>query len=385
MTPYVRVAATTQIQPALAARELRDQIGTEPAALVMYFAGSNHPFAELAREIHDVFGGARTVGCTTCGEVGPAGCTVGGISLLALSAPCSVGAVLVEDLSSFRFEDFERLLESLASQLGSTVETIVANAERHAFVTLTDGLSGQEEILVASVGTYAPSVPLVGGSAADDFRFVGTRVAVDGHCAESAAAIVLLEPGVPFRAFHLHHFETTEDSVVVTDAEPERRIIRRIDGRPAVETLTRLMGIGEERLRADPSGEIREHPTVFGIRAAKDVFLRSVMNLQGDALLMGGAVEEGTVLWPMNAGDMVAVTSSGITEALSHLSKPAGMLLFNCGGRMWEATSGRIVDDLAGAMRPIPAAGFTTYGEQYGTLQVNHTLTGLAFGHRDVE
>jgi hypothetical protein len=81
----------------------------------------------------------------------------------------------------------------------------------------------------------------------------------------------------------------------------------------------------------------------------------------------------------------VAVTSSGIAEALSHLSKPAGMLLFNCGGRMWEATSGSIVDDLAGAMRPIPAAGFTTYGEQYGTLQVNHTLTGLAFGHRDVE
>ncbi len=47
---------------------------------------------------------------------------------------------------------------------------------------------------------------------------------------------------------------------------------------------------------------------------------------------------------------------------------------------MWEANTLNVVDELAQAMSPIPAAGFTTYGEQFGPLQVNHTLTGLIFG-----
>ncbi|MBW2525197.1 MAG: FIST C-terminal domain-containing protein [Deltaproteobacteria bacterium] len=385
MRPFVRAAATTETEPPRIAAALRDQIGSDPAALICFFAGSSLPFPELAQHVHEAFEGARTVGCTTCGELGPSSCTVGAVSALALSPPCRAGVVLVPDLSEFRFDAGEKALASLARQLGTTVAAIVERAREHAFVTLTDGLSGQEEILIAALATYAPGVPLVGGSAADDFRFVETQVAVDGKTAKSGAAIVLLAPGVPFRPFHLHHYETTADSVVVTDAEPERRIIHRIDGRPAIETLTRLMGIDEERLRADPPSELRNQPTVFGIRAADDVFLRSVMDVRGDALLMGGAVEEGTVLWPMTPGNIVEVTSSGIAEAIGDLTKPAGMLLFNCGGRMWEATSASIVEELGAAMLPVPAAGFTTYGEQYGPLQVNHTLTGIAFGEPDAD
>lgn len=383
MVDYVRVAASSEADPLHAACDLRQQLGPERASLVWFFASSQYDFAELARQVHEAAAGARTVGCTTCGEIGPAGCTMGGVSALALYPPCRVAAVLVDELTRFHFEDAGRILGELARQLESAVEAVVAAPGRHAFVTLTDGLSGQEEILIAALATYAPQIPLVGGSAGDDFRFVETRVAVDGRTAPSAAAVVLLEPHVPFSAFHLHHYEPTDQSVVVTDAEPERRLIGRIDGRPAIDTLTRLMGIDEARLRSQPLAELRDHPVVFGIRAADDIFLRSVMNLRGDALLMGGAVEEGTVLWPMSPGDLVSVTSAGIRDALGALDEAAGMLLFNCGGRMWEATGRGVETELSQAMRPVPAAGFTTYGEQYGPLQVNHTLTGLAFGMPD--
>lgn len=383
MAPYVRVAATSHSDPAQAAAELREQLGTERATLVWFFAGSQYDFAALAEEMHRAANGARTVGCTTCGEIGPAGCTVGGVSALALYSPCRAAAVLVDDMTSFRFEDGGSLLTALARQLGTDPQTVLQSPDAYAFVTLTDGLSGQEEILIAALGTYAPKVGLIGGSAADDFRFVETLAAVDGRAVPSSAAVVLLEPGAPFSPFHLHHYEPSDESVVVTDAEPERRLLRRIDGRPAIETLCRLMGIDEQRLRRKPLDELRDHPVVFGIRAADDIFLRSVMNVKGDALLMGGAVEDGTVLWPMNAGDLVSVTSAGIADALRGLEQPAGMLLFNCGGRMWEAMGRERECELASAMQPIPAAGFTTYGEQYGPLQVNHTLTGLAFGVPD--
>lgn len=31
------------------------------------------------------------------------------------------------------------------------------------------------------------------------------------------------------------------------------------------------------------------------------------------------------------------------------------------------------------AMSPVPSAGFSTQGEQYGPILVNYTLTGVAF------
>jgi hypothetical protein len=119
---------------------------------------------------------------------------------------------------------------------------------------------------------------------------------------------------------------------------------------------------------------------VFGFRAAGTLHLRSVMNIEGSALLMGGAVETGTILQQMRPGDLIAQTRSGVRDALATLRQPAGMLLFNCGGRMWEAIAQARVDELADAMQTRMAAGFTTYGEQFGPLQVNHTLTGIALG-----
>jgi hypothetical protein len=47
---------------------------------------------------------------------------------------------------------------------------------------------------------------------------------------------------------------------------------------------------------------------------------------------------------------------------------------------MWEAIAQNRVSELADAMHTRIAAGFTTYGEQFGALQVNHTLTGLVLG-----
>jgi hypothetical protein len=105
------------------------------------------------------------------------------------------------------------------------------------------------------------------------------------------------------------------------------------------------------------------------------------MNIDGSALLMGGAVEAGTILQWMRAGDLIAQTRNGVERALAMLQRPAGMLLFNCGGRMWEAVAQDRVPELAAAMQTGRAAGFTTYGEQFGPLQVNHTLTGLVLGH----
>jgi hypothetical protein len=156
--------------------------------------------------------------------------------------------------------------------------------------------------------------------------------------------------------------------------------VRRLDGFPATRVLAELLQITESALHADPRAVVERMAPVFGFRAAGTLHLRSVMNIEASALLMGGAVETGTILQRMRAGDLIAHTRSGVCNALAALPQPAGMLLFNCGGRMWEAIAQDRVAELSAAMQTNMAAGFTTYGEQFGPLQVNHTLTGLVLG-----
>jgi len=366
-------------EPRAVVRALEERLCGAAPALLLYFASSRSDFAGIAAAIDELFPGVPSAGCTTCGEVGPAGCTTNGVSVAALRSPARAAVTLVEDLSALRFEQGGEVLARLAAAL--ELRPFQLHPARHALLTFTDGLSGAEEILIASLSEHAPGIPLVGGSAGDDFRFERTFAGARGRVASNAAAVVLLEPNAPFHPFHLHHYQAEGRDTVVTDAEPSRRIVRRLDGFPAARVLAELLQIPESALQADPRFVVERMGPVFGFRAAGTLHLRSVMNIEGSALLMGGAVESGTILQQMRAGDLIAQTQNGVRSALAALQRPAGMLLFNCGGRMWEAIAQQRVGELAAAMQTGMAAGFTTYGEQFGPLQVNHTLTGLVLGH----
>ena len=367
----IRVCATHEDDPALAADALANALGPDDASLVVFFSSFRYPFQALAALVAERFPGAVTVGCTTAGEIGPDGCTVGGISAVSLSAPCVARATVV-DLEQFHFEDGESIVQDLSKQLGRDI-----SPGEHVFITLTDGLSGMEEILIASLGTYAPGVRLVGGSAADDWQFKETWVAADGVAKTGAAVVLLLQPGVPFHTFHLHHFEPTQTRFVVTGADAQKRLVHELDGRPAADTLARHMGIPVDQL-GDPNPQ--QLPT-FAFHIGDRYYMRSVMTVQGSSLLMGGAVEEGSILRLMTGLDLIDATRDGVERALARVpGDAAAMILFNCAGRLIEAQLTGRVDGLYDAMSPVPTAGFTTYGEQYGPMQVNHTLTGLVLG-----
>ena len=350
--------------------------------LVLFFAHPRHDFVALAGEIQARFPDALTAGCTTFGEIGPLGLTQGAVVGLALGSPCRAAAVCVPNLCKLRFEDGPRLLEELARQLG--LELGAVSASRHVLLTLTDGLSGMEEILVASIGARLPTVPLVGGSAGDGTRFQRTLVALGGRARQGAAVVLLLEPGVPFHAFQLHHYRPSPGRVVVTRADPKRRIVSGLNGRPAAAVLADLFGVTLEHLVAGGVAELASHGTQFAFRVGDTHYMRSVMTLQGESLLLGGAVEEGSILTVMHAGDIVEATRNGIAQARHALQgEPAVMLAFNCGGRLLEAENRGVIREFHDATCPFPCVGFTTYGEQFGSMQVNHTLTSLMLGWPD--
>jgi hypothetical protein len=373
------VAASTAADTETAVGELVAGLDAPDATVVLAFASSHHDAPRLAQRLAEEWPHALTLGCTTMGEVGPAGLTKGGVSMVAFHPPCRASGVLLENLADFQFEEGRRVVRDLADSLGEDPDSL--SRTEQVLVTLTDGLSGMEEILVASLGVYAPGIPLVGGSAGDDFRFRQTWAWCNGNARPGSGVVALIEPNVPFHTFHVHHYSPTETRVIVTDADPARRTIRELDGWPAARVMAEVLGVSEQTFRADPAAVVADHSVTLGFAVGDRFYLRSVMTMQGDELLMGGAVEEGAILRVMRGGDLVERTAAGVQEALAALEgTPEGMLLFNCGGRMFEAEAHGTVQDLYRAMCPLPAVGFVTYGEQYGAMQVNHTLTGLVLG-----
>jgi hypothetical protein len=358
---------------------LTTSLGPIDPRLVLFFACAG--LEPLAQELSRAFPHAVVAGCSTAGEIGNQGFLTDQVSALGLGAPARVAAEVILDLSDFRFDTGPALIAGLASQIGRTPKELTQHPESFLFIMLADGLSGAEEVLLASIGLAAPGVHLVGGSAGDNFRFQETLVASGGRCHTGAAVLVLLEPGVPFEAFAGHHYQRTERTVVVTSADPENRLVHRIDGRPALAVAADLLGVETSTLEADPSLAFATAPLVFGFRGkSSSIYNRSVMSVQGTSLLMGGAVESGTVLTVMRQGDMVEHARRGLDSILSRLPNASGQLLFDCGGRLLDARAAGRLEELGRAYNRIPTVGFTTYGEFFGSVLVNHTLTGVVFG-----
>jgi hypothetical protein len=377
----IRAAHARGHDAADAARQVAAQLARPERphpALVLFFASTTYDRPLLARSMKEAFPRSLVGGCTTMGEIGINGWTKGGISSLAIGGPgFRVAGAVIDELSTLPFARTAGIVHELCAALDTTPER--AAVRDHFGITLTDGLSGMEEILMASLGLEAVGLPIVGGSAADDFALTHTTIFHEGRSYEDAALFLLCRCEAPFHTFKSNHYTATTDRVVVTSAQPDKRRISELDGFPAVAVYARILGVTEEELRRDPPAVISRAGRNFAFFVNGEAFMRSVISVDGDHLLMGGAIEEGVVLTVMRSGDLLDDTRRTMAKVQAALEDDVGgMLLFNCGGRYLEAELHGTVRQVSDAMIVAPAAGFHTYGEQFGFLQVNHTLTGIA-------
>jgi len=377
MTSPIVVASSYEPSTEGAVAELHAILGGDRPALVLFFHSPGHPASVVASLAQAAFPGAVTAGCSTMGEICDGQFVRGGMVAMAFSGAARVAAEGIADLSPWRFEQGAALVGRLCAGLGCTPAQL--RPDRHLLLTLLDGLSGSDELLLTAIMDAVPGLPLVGGCAADDERFEATWTFLDGQAGCGGAVVLLVEPGVPFVPFALHHYRPTGQRVVVTCADPARRLVLELDGWPAVDAYARLCGLPAERFAERPDLLLGQ-AVQFGVRTGDTRFVRGVMTARGDALVLAGAVEEGEILEVMEATDLVESTREGLAGVLDTLGAPvAALLLFSCGGRFHAAERAGELEPLAQAMAVAPVAGMSTYGEHFGSLLLNYTLTGVAF------
>lgn len=350
--------------------ELSRAMGAAPLAVVALFISPAADFEKLVRDADAAFGGADVMACTTAGEIGAGGYAEG--TIIAIGFPRAHFAstsILIEDLDDRSSQGLQDriALERVALQDAH-------RDKRHGFAfLLVDGLSLREDMLSVAIAPALRDMALFGGSAGDGMDFGHTLVALNGRACENAAVLTLIQSALQVKVFSIDHLVPTDRQMVVTGADPARRIVKSINAEPAAKEYARLVGKDPEQL---DQFTFASHPVV--VRIGGDHHVRAIQQVkEGGELLFFSAIDEGMVLTLADPLDIADHLRRKLDE-LAAAGQLTDIVGCDCLLRRIEAEQKQTTRAVSAVLSEHRVIGFSTYGEQIGALHVNHTMTGVA-------
>ena len=373
--PEIATAYSLSSDEATAVKELRATLPDENNALIMLYCSADYDLQALSRALQSHFPNSRIVGCTTAGEITPVGYKKNSITAFCLpSASFSVETTLIEGLAGFTREEAEQLVRDM---LASLEKHTVAPIKSHSFaLSLLDGMSISEELILSSLSSALNTIPLVGGSAGDNLQFRDTHVFFDGKFHSHAAVLVLVNTICPFEVISEHHLVPEDEKLVVTEADPYKRIVREFNAEPAALEYCRVMGLSLDQLQAKTYAM---HP--LAVQLGDKLYIRSVQQVNDDlSLKFFCAVDLGIVLTKMRSDGIVEHSESMLFEVSRKIGHPQLVIGYDCIHRRIEVEELRLQEQISQLYKNYNVIGFNTYGEQHSSMHLNHTFTGIAVG-----
>ena len=363
----IRAAHTRNPGPRAAAADLVAQLGDGPWGLVVYFVSPTYEQDELAQALQALLPGARTLGCSTSGEIASGSMTQGSVVALGLGED-DVQALDVQVVEDIRDPAaVHGALDRLEAHFGDLRRLDLST---HVGIVLMDGLSGAEESVMEILGDRS-DILFVGGSAGDDLAFRRTWVHADGRSRSGAAVLAVLRPTRGFEVLKTQSFVQQGRRLTATAVDEGTRTVTEFDGRDAAAAYAEALGVEAD----DLADHFMEHP--LGLMVGRDPYVRSPQQVVGGAVRFYCAVREGMELSVLTSGDVLGDTRR-VLDAAASAEPAAGLLSFNCILRTLELERRGQADAYGDVFTGIPTAGFSTYGEAY-LGHVNQTATMLLF------
>lgn len=316
-------------------------------------------------------------GCSTAGEITPQGLEDGHVlAMLLPSDSFTAVSAMVDDLSSSGMDritgEVEALRRSLRARIGQ-------ERPKGTFaLCFIDGLSYAEEAVTSAIHWGLDDIPLIGGSAGDDLKFETTRLISNGRVTSDSAIIVLIASEIPFHVFKTDNFVPTDEKLVVTASDPDHRIVREFNATNAAEEYAAAVGILPQTLTPL---SFASHPVV--VKVGGEYYCRSIQKMHPDgSLSFFCAIDDGVVLSIAQPKGMVESTRAALKDVEERLGGIDMILGFDCVLRRLDARNRQVFRDISELYRVNNVIGFGTYGEQYRSMHLNQTFTGIAFGER---
>jgi len=372
--PIVRFRS---VAPGVAAAADAVAAGAGGAALTVLFATSHYDLADLGRALA-ARGVTRAIGAATGRVIGTHGAEAQGVTGFHLPAGrFAVAETLIEDAAALSLPEARERIRSLKATLARGAGAALPN--RFALL-LVDCAARCEERLAAMLGVELSGVPLVGGSAGDYFFNPPGRspdpvpLLHHGSGRRGGALLCLVATSAPLAAYCHNHYVAGERKVVITDADPPRRIVHEIDGRPALKVYASLCGF---RRTAALSGEdFAPYPLM--IRIGGQYYARGMQRVVGSSSLeFACAIERGLVAAIARPGDMVARLEELFETLRARIGVPELVIGLDCAARTVYMERQGLTARVTSLLTRHAVTGFATLGEQYNTIHANNSFTCL--------
>lgn len=371
--------STTAGDERSAAEAIRAQLPGSPNGFTALFCASRYQLPVLAGALQAA-GCTRVVGALTGRAIGAAGYLSAGITGFYLPHErFRVADALIDDVTNFGLPDARAVVQSLRRRLRRSA----AAGFEHLFgMLLVDAEPRCEERLVAALGTELGGVPLVGGSAGDlYFNPLGvhsTCILHQGRAVRGGALFCIVASRAPVLALSHHNFVPGRRRLVVTAADPDRRLVHEIDGRSAVKVYAAACG-----LKSVPkdAGAFSPHPLM--IKVGGQYFARGMQRIYPDGSIeFACAIEPGlvvTVARPVAMLERLKETMETLTRTLG---KPELVVAFDCAARTAYMERHGLKKRISALLAQHHVVGFSTLGEQFNTVHVNNSFTCIGVAAR---
>lgn len=349
---------------------LLEGLGYGPFELIILFASPDTDFEGLCQHIKTHHTEAKVIGCSTAGEITSRGYEENKIVALGLpQAYFDVETHLIAPLDKSDFSPFG--LKMVHSRRALALRRPKWEFEFNFL--LVDGLSLYEDQLVSALAMGLGPVPLFGGSAGDGNSFEKTKIIYNSSVHENAAVLTQVRTLCPIKVFKTDHLIPAEERMVVTKADPKKRIVHEINANSAAREYARLLGKDPDQLSPFT---FAAHPVVVRLGGQHHVRAIQRVDENGD-LIFFSAIDEGVVLTLAEAEDMEKHLATSLKE-LTQEGRPDVILGCDCILRRLEAMQKQKLHALSALFAKHRVVGFSTYGEQFNSMHVNQTLTGVA-------
>ena len=369
--------ATEAADETAAAMDIAASGELSDAGLCVLFATTGYDLDRLGKALAKI-GINNAIGATTGCAIGTHGFQKHGISGFYLPPQRFVVVdALIEDVARFGLPDARQLARSMRDQH----KRLASDTSKAMFgVVIADAGAHCEERLIAALGMEFAGIPLVGGSAGDVYFNPAQdlpdakRLLYKGSAVKNAALFCLISSQTPVHALSHNHYVAGNSKVVITDADPERRLVREINGRPALAEYAKACGF---RRPPKSVADYARYPLM--IRIGGQYFARGVQRLYPDGSIeFACAIESGVVAAIAQPQDMLARLEDMFADLSKTVGPPELIIGFECAARTVFMEQTGITKQISRVLQRNRVVGFAALGEQFNTVHVNNSFTALA-------
>lgn len=353
--------------------------GDGPLRLTVLFISSCYDLSVIEKHLAQLDG--LVMACTTSGEISQLGLKDHSISALAFYGDeFEAELITIANLNEQKLNQQQAIDFSAISSRVQARESKMGRGASSFGILLADGLSMKEEALCSYLDSSLPHIPFIGGSAGDDLKFKETFIFSNGHFVNQSATLALVTTNRKFKVFKAHHFKPTDKKVIITEIIPGERTIKEMNGMPAAQCYAQVLGVKVQDLTP---AFFSKNPLM--LKVANDYYIRSIQKINPDnSLTFFCAIENGLVLV---IGENTSIDKSNadlVNDLKQELKEIDSCLFFECILRKLE-----ILDldkeeylKINNFYKNNKCTGFYTYGEQFSSIHINQTLTGVAFAKK---